>query len=131
MKTLPREPWRGGQICGEQTNVGGWSEGPAAYCGEFKKLGSPVCDEHDRELREDNDGVLPRFSPGNDLGLTLAQHGTSWFVFNEGEEVVAAGPRPDLLRAVYGFDLFWEPEDERDKPVIPTDKERADFEAQS
>lgn len=54
MITLPKEPWRGGQICGHQTNVGGWSEGLAAYCGEFKKLNSPACEKHDRELREDN-----------------------------------------------------------------------------
>lgn len=108
MKTLPREPWRGGQICGHQTNVGGWSEGSAAYCGEFKKINSPVCDAHDWELREDNGGVLPKFASGNALGLAAYRRETM----------------------PYMFQLAWEPDKGR-KPVKPTAEELAEFEAQS
>lgn len=108
MKTLPREPWRGGQICGYQTNVGGWSEGSPAYCGELKKPGSPVCEEHDRELREETeDGRLPKFAPGNALGLAAYRRETM----------------------PYMFQLAWEPCG-GDTPVAPTPEELAAFEAQ-
>lgn len=100
MKTLPREPWRGSQICGWQTNIGGWSEGSAAYCGEFKRLGSPVCDVHDKELREDNHGVLPKFAKGNALGLAAYRRETM----------------------PYMFQLAWEPH-KGDRPVPATDGE--------
>lgn len=65
LKTVPREPWRGGQICGEQI---GYGLPGSIFCGEFKMLGSPACEVHDRELREDNYGVLPKFAEGNALG---------------------------------------------------------------
>lgn len=104
MITLPREPWRGGQICGYQTAYGlPWS----IFCGELKKPGSPACDEHDRELREDNYGVLPKFAPGNALGLAAYRRETM----------------------PYMFQLAWEPY-EGDKPVKPTPEELAAFEAQ-
>lgn len=95
MKTLPREPWRGGQICGYQTKVGGWSEGPAAYCGEYKKPGSYVCDEHDRELREDNYGVLPKFAEGNALG----QDGPYFLLWEPHEGKIPDVPTSEELAA--------------------------------
>ena len=66
MRTLPREPWRGGQICGYQI---GYGLPGSIFCGEFKRLNSPLCEEHDREMREEYDGHLPRFAKGNALGL--------------------------------------------------------------
>lgn len=97
MRTLPREPWRGGQICGYQIAYGlPWS----VFCGEFKKLGSPLCEEHDREMREENGGVLPKFAPGNALGLAAYRH--------------TAMP--------YMFQLAWEPHED-DTPVPATEKE--------
>jgi hypothetical protein len=97
MRTLPREPWRGGQICGWQIAYGlPWS----VFCGEFKKTGSPVCDVHDEELREENGGVLPRFAPGNALGLAAYR--------------ITAMP--------YMFQLAWEPMD-RNTPIPATEKE--------
>lgn len=60
MITLPREPWRGGQICGWQTAYGlPWS----IFCGEFKETGSPLCEEHDYLERMDGYGSLPKFAP--------------------------------------------------------------------
>jgi hypothetical protein len=106
MRTLPKEPWRGGQVCGYQTNVGGWSEGQPEYCGEFKKPGSPLCDEHDAELREEYDGVLPTFAPGNAPGLAVY--------------------RRTLMP--YMFQLAWETEDP-DKPKPATPEEIAAWEA--
>jgi hypothetical protein len=100
MRTLPREPWRGGQICGFQTNVGGWSEGQPEYCGNYKKLNSPVCDVHDTELREENGGTLPRFAEGNALGLAAYR----------------------LRTMPYMFELAWEPF-EGDRPVPATEEE--------
>lgn len=81
MRTLPREPWRGGQICGHQTNVGGWSEGSPEFCGEFKKPYSPVCDVHDAELREEYGGALPKFAPGNALGLAAYRRASMPYLF--------------------------------------------------
>lgn len=103
MITLPREPWRGGQICGEQLEYG-VVPGRSVYCGEYKKPGSPVCEEHDRELREDNYGVLPKFAPGNALGL--------------------AAYRRDTMP--YMFQLAWEPH-EGDVPIKPTAEELKAF----
>lgn len=68
MKTLPREPWRGSQICGHQLRHATWTA-RESYCGEFKKLGSPVCGVHDAEMREANGGLLPKFAKGNAMGL--------------------------------------------------------------
>lgn len=108
MKTLPREPWRGGQVCGYQTNVGGWSEGEPEFCGEFKKLNSPLCDEHDKELRERNGGRLPKFAPGNAPGLAPYRRATMPYMFR----------------------LAWEPY-EGDTPVEPTPEELAAFEKEN
>lgn len=104
MITLHREPWRGGQICGYQTAYGlPWSN----FCGEYKKPGSPVCERHDKELREDNYGVLPKFADGNALGLTAYRRETM----------------------PYMFQLAWEPY-EGDTPVKPAPEELAAYEAQ-
>lgn len=66
MRTLPREPWRGSQICGYQIAYGlPWS----IFCGELKKPGSPWCEGHDREERADNYGVLPSVAEDVALGL--------------------------------------------------------------
>lgn len=99
MKTLPREPWRGGQICGEQLEYG-VVPGRLVFCGELKKPGSPLCEAHDEELRLDNGGTLPRFAPGNALGL-------------------AAYRRESMP---YMFQLAWEPM-EGGTPVAATEEE--------
>lgn len=131
MRTLPREPWRGGQICGHQTNVGGWSEGSAAYCGEFKKLGSPLCEEHDREERLDNYGVLPKFAEGNALGLVLEEiPNYGWGVYDQHGRTIGTNHLHDgPLKRIYGFTLRWEP-DEGVVPIIPEPEELAAFQAQ-
>ncbi len=46
MRTLPREPWRGSQICGEQIEYG---TGRERYCAERKGSGLPMCPEHFQE----------------------------------------------------------------------------------
>lgn len=106
MITLPREPWRGSQICGYQTEYG-VIPGRSVFCGEFKKHGSYVCEVHDQELREDNYGVLPKFAPGNALGLAAYRRETMPYIFQ----------------------LSWEADDP-DKPNKPTPEELAAFEAQ-
>lgn len=85
MRTLPREPWRGGQICGYQTEYG-VIPGRSVFCGEFKKPGSPVCEQHDKEMREDNYGVLPKFAPGNAPGLAAYRRNTMPYMFQLGWE---------------------------------------------
>lgn len=97
MKTLSREPWRGGQICGYQTAYG---LPGSIFCGEFKKPGSPLCETHDAEMREENYGTLPRFAPGNALGLAAYRMATM----------------------PYMFELAWEPY-EGDAPVPATEKD--------
>lgn len=103
MRTLPREPWRGGQICGYQIAYGlPWS----VFCGEFKKLNSPLCDEHDRDMREENGGRLPEFAEGNAPGLAAYRRTTM----------------------PYMFQLSWEPY-EGDRPVPATEDEIRAWEA--
>jgi hypothetical protein len=119
MRTLPREPWRGGQICGHQTEYG---TGREVYCGNFKKTGSPVCDIHDEELREENGGALPRFAPGNALGLRLERTRWGWSVYDgDGNLCSSADDRSDL-EEYYDFTLSWEPMD-GDTPIPATEDE--------
>jgi hypothetical protein len=99
VKTLPREPWRGGQICGEQLEYGVVG-GRMVFCGEFKKLGSPLCVQHDEEARLDNYGTLPTFASGNALGLAAYRR--------------TAMP--------YMFQLAWEPM-KGDRPIPATREE--------
>jgi hypothetical protein len=127
MKTLPREPWRGGQICGYQTAYGlPWS----VFCGEFKKLGSPLCAHHDKELREEHGGVLPRFADGNALGLRITICSASWLVRDVHGELRGAARTLPELKERYGFTLKWEPY-EGDTPVDPTAEELDAFNAQT
>lgn len=120
MKTLPREPWRGGQICGYQIAYGlPWS----IFCGEFKKPDSPACSVHDAELREENGGPLPRFAPGNALGLELKKTRWGWSVYDGyGGLCASADDRTDLEEH-YGFTLSWEPYEGTDDPVPATEEE--------
>jgi hypothetical protein len=125
MRTLPREPWRGGQICGYQTAYGlPWS----IFCGEFKKPGSPLCPEHDKEVREEHGGALPRFAPGNALGLEITSCSQSWLLRDGNGMFVDAADAYEQLRREYFF-LRWEPY-EGTLPIVPTEKELASFETQ-
>lgn len=126
MKTLPREPWRGGQICGYQTAYGlPWS----VFCGEFKKLGSPVCEEHDRELREETeDGSLPKFAPGNALGMRIKDGGFHQVLVNADDRMKAFCISRSVLERDYGFTLSWETDDPG-KPEAATPEEIAAWEA--
>lgn len=63
MRTVPREPWRGSQICGWQIAYGlPWS----IFCAERKGEGMYLCPEHWQEWVEE--GGYPRFAQGNALG---------------------------------------------------------------
>lgn len=62
-KTLPREPWRGSMICGEQIAYGAYS---SVFCGERKADGLYLCRTHWDELTADGDSVF--FAEGNALG---------------------------------------------------------------
>lgn len=104
MKTLPREPWRGSQICGHQTAYGlPWS----VFCGEFKKFQSPLCDEHDKDLREEHGGELPPFPDNVARGLPEYRRETMPYVFT----------------------LSWEPR-EGDRPIPAAEDEIRRWEAQ-
>jgi hypothetical protein len=127
MKTLPKEPWRGSQICGWRIAYGlPWS----IYCGEFKKLGSPLCEVHDKKMREENGGTLPRFAPGNAVGLRLTSCSQAWLVRDQYDDLVAGSTDLRGLQKTYGFTLSWENEDP-DKPQPATPEEIAAWEAQS
>lgn len=106
MKTLPREPWRGSQICGWQIAYGlPWSR----FCGEFKKLGSYLCEVHDELERMDGYGSLPKAAPGNAYGLRLVSCSQSWLVRDVHDELVGASDNRAELEDYYGFTLKWEP----------------------
>lgn len=97
MRTLPREPWRGGQICGEQLEYG-VVPGRLVFCGEFKKPGEFLCAEHLESHLEEWGEI--RFAPGNALGL-------------------AEYRRAEMP---YMFQLAWEPM-KGDTPVPATEEE--------
>lgn len=65
MRTLPREPWRGSQICGHQVEYTTWTT-RAAYCGERKADGIPYCEEHFFQVEMECGQVV--MAPGNALG---------------------------------------------------------------
>jgi hypothetical protein len=97
---LTREPWRGGQICGHQTQygMGAFSE---RYCGKRKAPGLIECREHYDE--------------------TLANHGAGAARRAIVAGVAVGDPSAPLV-------LLWEPQ-EGTEPVEPTEEERAMFAA--
>lgn len=124
MKTLPREPWRGGQICGWQIGYGlPWS----IFCGELKEFGSPWCTEHDAEERFDNYGVLPKVAEGNALGVELHIREKSFRLRQNGVESNWPIDMLELSRRTFGFTLSWEPY-EGDTPIPATEEEIAAWE---
>lgn len=64
-RTLPREPWRGSMICGEQISSGGWGR-PMAFCAERKADDLPMCEEHFDAYMAEYDHVT--MAPGNAVG---------------------------------------------------------------
>ena len=120
MKTLTREPWRGGQICGYQTAYG-VVPGRTVQCGEYKAPGLYFCREHHDWLLLD--GPI-RMAEGNARGLSLVQDGERWVVLSGSGMFRAASPDRTFLETVYGFTLSWETEDP-DKPEPATEEEVA------
>lgn len=124
-KTLSREPWRGGQICGYQTEYG-VVPGREVFCGEFKAPGRYFCQEHHNWVLEEYGSL--RMSPGNAKGLELKKTVYRWSVLDGyGDLCSSADDRADL-EEFYGFTLKWEPYD-GDEPVEPTPEEIAAFTA--
>lgn len=64
---LPREPWRGSQICGYQVETTTWTS-RAAYCGDRKADGRYYCDEHHFQVEMEYGQVV--MAPGNAIGDT-------------------------------------------------------------
>ncbi|MHA4819437.1 hypothetical protein ACXZ65_34370 [Streptomyces aculeolatus] len=96
-KTLPREPWRGSQVCGYQIQIGSWHNSGNIFCGERKEHGLYACREHHQAMAEDEPDGRVRMAPGN-----------------------AIGSRNKPVR------LQWEPSD-GSRPVEPTKQEVVDY----
>lgn len=118
MKTLPREPWRGGQICGYQSEYG-VVPGRTVHCGEFKAPGLYFCREHHEWVLLD--GPI-RMAKGNALGLSIVQDGDRWTVISGSGMFRAASHDRAFLERIYGFTLSWEPY-EGDMPIPATEEE--------
>lgn len=103
MITLPREPWRGGQLCGYQSEYG-VVPGRSVFCGELKEPGLYFCKEHHDWVLLD--GPI-KMAPGNVAGLARYRRTTM----------------------PYMFQLSWEPY-EGDTPTTPTPEELAAYQAQ-
>lgn len=65
MRTLPREPWRGSQICGYQIAYG---MPGSKFCAERKVDGLYFCQEHHDWCAEDEPDGIIRMAPGNAIG---------------------------------------------------------------
>lgn len=105
-RTLPREPYRGGQICGYQEEYG-VVPGRSVFCGDFKALGEYFCQHHHDWLEAD--GPI-RVAPGNVLGLELTFCSNAWQVRDSDGELLSASLNLRMLKRVYGFTLQWEGE---------------------
>ena len=126
MKTLHREPWRGGQICGYQSEYG-VVPGRTVQCGEFKAPGLYFCREHHDWVLLDGPICM---AEGNAQGLSLVQDGARWVVLSGSGMFRAASPDRSFLEQVYGFTLSWEPyEGEGDMPIPATPEEIAAWQA--
>lgn len=95
MKTLPREPWRGGQICGEQLEYG-LVPGRMVFCGERKESGSYWCRRH-----HDDEA---RMAAGNVLGEESEPLELLWEPFEGAEPVKPTAE--ELLEHGYVEELF-------------------------
>lgn len=123
MKTLPREPWRGGQICGYQIAYG---LPRSIFCGELKVLGRYFCQEHHDWVILD--GPI-RMARGNAQGLRLRASRWGWSVTDRWGQLCASADNRAQLEETYGFTLLWEGED--DRPATPTDDELHAFQKDS
>lgn len=124
MITLPREPWRGGQICGYQEEYG-VVPGRSVFCGEYKVPGLYFCQHHHDWVAMD--GPI-RMAPGNAVGLEIRWGGFHYIVHRNGKMIAFCASR-GVLEKKYGFTLSWEPW-EGNTPDDPTTEELADFYAQ-
>lgn len=118
-KTLPREPYRGGQICGYQEEYG-VVPGRTVQCGEFKALGKYFCEFH-HDWVTDGGASAVRVAEGNARGLRLTSCSQSWLVRDADDELVAGSDSRETLEYMEGFTLRWEGEDGR--PVDATAEE--------
>lgn len=129
MKTLPREPWRGGQICGEQLSTTTWTS-RASYCGEPKKAMDVICEEHwNRYIAED--GEMPDFAEGNAVGHFVQQSVLDgrWRVYDgDNEALMGEADTEEIARRIAGQHILqWEGDD--GKPEAATPEEIAAWEA--
>lgn len=120
-KTLPREPWRGGQLCGYQSEYGA-VPGRSVFCGEYKAPGLYFCQEHHNWVLGEYGSI--RLAPGNAAGLELKSTVYGWSVYDgSGALCGSSSDRADLEER-YGFTLKWAPY-EGQTPQDPTAEELA------
>ena len=94
MKTLPREPYRGGQICGEHLQYG-VVPGRSVFCGEHKSHLSYFCVVHAWELARDGDDPSVGMAEGNLLGDVRIPAELQW----EGEDGKPVAATPEEIKA--------------------------------
>lgn len=130
MITLPKEPWRGGQLCGWQLSQA-IETARASYCGEPKMGGEIICYPH--YVQNIEGGELPDFADGNEYGHYVQQSAIDgkWRVFSGCNDVLMSEHDTEFeaREAAGQHDLKWEP-CEGDTPEDPTPEELADFAAQ-
>ncbi|MEV7814237.1 hypothetical protein AB0P05_26455 [Streptomyces flaveolus] len=96
-KTLPREPWRGSQICGHQIAYGmPWSE----FCPKRKAPGEVECAEHAEDARMQYGTV--RIAPGNATGDPSAPLALLWEPYDGAEPVQPTEDELSRYAAILG-----------------------------
>lgn len=94
MKTLPREPYRGGQICGEQLEYG-VVPGRSVFCGDHKAHLAYYCVVHAWEVIRDGEDPSLGMAEGNALGDVRIPAELQW----EGEDGKPQTATPEEIKA--------------------------------
>lgn len=122
-RTLPREPYRGGQIYGNQLDHTTWTS-RALYCGEPKKGNEVLCDGCWIEYLNQEEAI-PRFAEGNTYGHYVQKSVLDgrWRVYDSKNEVLIAECDTEAeARTAAGQDILqWE--GENGEPIDATPEE--------
>lgn len=124
MRKLFREPYRGGQICGEQLEYG-VMPGRVVFCGEPKQPGEFFCPAHYEDIVQSGAYGPIRTAEGNARGLHVWRVSGVWKAYDSDMNLLGEFADAEALKQTGIGVLQWEGEDS--EPVDATPEETAEW----